>query len=95
MPAARNSSIVRRWKCAALQRRPGSHAFDRYRANAVLRQKHRGGQAHQAASRNENRHFRRAGFQFSRRSHENALCRPSHIGFWNLSTKLSTGMIGR
>jgi hypothetical protein len=45
----------------ARQRRRASHALDRYRTNAALRQKHRGRQAYQSAARNENRHFSRSG----------------------------------
>ena len=59
MPAARNSSIVRRWKCAAR----GSADTPRNRStaserDAVLCQKHRRRKADEAAANNQNRRVR-------------------------------------
>jgi len=65
----------------ARQRRRGSHAFDRYGANATLRQEHRDRQAYQPASRNENRYFERAGSWLGRSAQGNALLAAVHIGF--------------
>ena len=49
MPAARNSSIVRRWKCAARGNGdPAAKSLDNERRHAVLREEHRRGETRRA-----------------------------------------------
>src|SRR4029079_9791337 len=69
---------MRGWR----ERRSGPHAFDRDRANAMLRQKHCRRQAYQAAARNENRHGGCAGSRSPRRHHRNALL--ANVSHWLL-----------